>query len=352
MQPAPPSALTVYCLAIPCSQPACQCKSPTCRLVVLCAAGTLTIQGLELQSIVPVSNGRFEPPNTDMQQLPPSIPQLLASCHGLAWLGDMLVGDPLDQKLFAATGWSLIDHLAPTAGAAGRQEQEQQQELAAVYPAGHPEQQLRIVRRFEFSSQLMRNLVVVQLRKPTSGGGGSMANGTAAASKQQQQQQQPPGSAQAGGGRRCTSPGSPPPIPPSHMLYVKGSPEVIKELVRPSSVPPDFDAVLAEYTREGLRVLALAQGAVLPGTLPEGAVQSHTQQQLEAAVPLELVGLAVLANPLRPDSADAIKDLQNALVGCCRVIARRGVLCGSGLVLAWLQPVSCRAPVCWLVPYK
>jgi hypothetical protein len=97
---------------------------------------------------------------------------------------------------------------------------------------------------------------------------------------------------------------------------VKGSPEVIKELVQPSSVPPDFDSVLAEYTREGLRVLALAQGAVLPGMLPEGGVLSLTQQQLEATVPLQLVGLAVLANPLRPDSAGAIQDLQNALVGC------------------------------------
>lgn len=113
------------------------------------------------------------------------------------------------------------------------------------------------------------------------------------------------------------------------MLYVKGSPEVIKELVQASSVPPDFDAVLAEYTREGLRVLALAQGAALPGMLPQGAVHSYTQQQLEAAVPLELVGLAVLANPLRPDSAGAIQDLQNALVGvavveCCAGMGSMG----------------------------
>jgi cation-transporting ATPase 13A3/4/5 len=97
-------------------------------------------------------------------------------------------------------------------------------------------------------------------------------------------------------------------------LYVKGSPEVIKDLVQATSVPPDFDSTLAQYTREGLRVLALAQGPVLPGMLPEGAVHSYSQQQLEGAVPLQLVGLAVLSNPLRPDSAGAIQDLQNALV--------------------------------------
>lgn len=289
------------------------------------------MQGLELQSIVPVSNSRFEQPNTDMQHLPPSIPQLLASCHGLAWLGDMLVGDPLDQKLFAATGWALVDQL-DAAQPASTQSQQQQQNLAVVHPPGHPDQALRIVRRFEFSSQLMRNLVVVQLDPPGSSGGASSPSGFAASAAAQQ-------AATAGGGASSAHPLEPgaavadllggpvvgvrqPPSPgtllpaATHMLYVKGSPEVIKDLVQASSVPPDFDSVLAEYTREGLRVLALAQGAVLPGMLQEGGVLSLTQQQLEATVPLQLVGLAVLANPLRPDSAGAIQDLQNALVGC------------------------------------
>ena len=30
--------------------------------------------------------------------------EMLATCHGLAMLGQELVGDPLDQKLFEATG--------------------------------------------------------------------------------------------------------------------------------------------------------------------------------------------------------------------------------------------------------
>jgi cation-transporting ATPase 13A3/4/5 len=329
--------------------------------------GTLTVQGLELQSVVPVSNGRFEPATTDMQHLPPSIPRLLASCHGLAWLGDMLVGDPLDQKLFAATGWALLDQ--PAAAAAAKAppslqqppqplQQQPGEELAVVHPPGRTQQQLRIVRRFEFTSQLMRNLVVVQLNnKPNaSTGSAGLANGSssavaaaAAAVRQQQGTAAAEGAgasphpllaaadgpdllgaplAAAGNPSRASSPGSSSyPAEATHMLFLKGSPEVIKELVQPSSLPPDFDAVLAEYTREGLRVLALAQGAVLPGMLPAGAVQRFTQQQLEAAVPLQLVGLAVLANPLRPDSAAAIQDLQHALVsGCGGVVKCSAVL--------------------------
>ena len=50
--------------------------------------------------------------------------------------------------------------------------------------------------------------------------------------------------------------------PPTTLVFAKGSPEAIRSLVRPESVPPDFDGTLAAFTREGLRVLALAQGDV------------------------------------------------------------------------------------------
>jgi magnesium-transporting ATPase (P-type) len=295
-------------------------------LHLLCAAGTLTVQGLELQSIVSVNNGRFEPASNDMTHLPPSLPQLLASCHGLAWLGQTLVGDPLDQKLFAASGWNLVDveHGGKAGGAAAVAPGAAKQ-LALVHPPGQPGKAAAVVRRFEFSSQLMRNAVVVQTGvmlapggdgRPATPGIGSTANGAVAA-------------AAAVGGSADTEDllggsllaAAPPPGKSSQassgfVVFVKGSPEVIKGLVMPSSVPPDFDKLLGEYTKEGLRVLALARGVVQPGTLPEGAVLTYTQQQLEAAVPLELLGLAVLANPLRPDSAGAIDALQKAQVGC------------------------------------
>lgn len=37
-------------------------------------------------------------------ELPVAYQELLATCHGLAQLGHELVGDPLDQRLFEATG--------------------------------------------------------------------------------------------------------------------------------------------------------------------------------------------------------------------------------------------------------
>jgi len=160
-------------------------------LHLLCAAGTLTVQGLELQSIVSVNNGRFEPASNDMTHLPPSLPQLLASCHGLAWLGQTLVGDPLDQKLFAASGWNLVDveHGGKAGGAAAVAPGAVKQ-LALVHPPGQPGKAAAVVRRFEFSSQLMRNAVVVQTGVMLAPGGdgwpatpgiGLTANGAVAA---------------------------------------------------------------------------------------------------------------------------------------------------------------------------
>lgn len=82
------------------------------------APGTLTEQGLDLQGIVPVARGRFGSMVEHVPELPLCLQQLLASCHGLAHMGATLVGDPLDQKLFQATHWELLD-LHDDDGAAG-----------------------------------------------------------------------------------------------------------------------------------------------------------------------------------------------------------------------------------------
>ncbi len=66
--------------------------------------------------------------------------------------------------------------------------------------------------------------------------------------------------------------------------------------------------MLGRYTRQGLRVLALA-ARPLPGvTLTELA--SLVQEELEAG--LGFMGLAVMVNPLRPDTAQVLAELQAA----------------------------------------
>lgn len=74
-----------------------------------------------------------------------------------------------------------------------------------------------------------------------------------------------------------------------------------------------FDRVLIEYTREGFRVIALACADL--DHLTGQQISSYSQPQLEGAAALRLVGLAVMANPLRPDSAGVIESLLKAQVG-------------------------------------
>ena len=58
-----------------------------------------------LQGVVPVlpDSSGFAPICTGVD-MPGAFQELLATCHGLAQLGDELVGDPLDQRLFESTG--------------------------------------------------------------------------------------------------------------------------------------------------------------------------------------------------------------------------------------------------------
>jgi cation-transporting ATPase 13A3/4/5 len=44
----------------------------------------------------------------------------------------------------------------------------------------------------------------------------------------------------------------------SFKAFVKGSPERVRELCRPESLPKNFDEILQIYTECGFRVLALA----------------------------------------------------------------------------------------------
>ncbi|KAF5835495.1 hypothetical protein DUNSADRAFT_7279 [Dunaliella salina] len=75
--------------------------------------GTLTDIGLELGGVVPATKGSFERPILDSSQLSPSTLELFSTCHGLTQLQHQVVGDPLDQRLFEASGFEIgfEDHL-------------------------------------------------------------------------------------------------------------------------------------------------------------------------------------------------------------------------------------------------
>jgi hypothetical protein len=98
--------------------------------------------------VVPLVGRAFGAMQRQLSQLPECISELLATCHGLAVMGEQLVGDPLDQKLFAATGWELHDEHAAQQQGGGSEGGEEHASSARVCPAGQPGRAFRIKRRW------------------------------------------------------------------------------------------------------------------------------------------------------------------------------------------------------------
>ena len=57
-------------------------------------------------------------------------------------------------------------------------------------------------------------------------------------------------------------------------LYLKGSPEKVKELSVVNSIPNNYDAILEDYTQRGYRVISLAYR---PVDIPEDRLPTITR---------------------------------------------------------------------------
>ncbi|XP_006883756.1 PREDICTED: probable cation-transporting ATPase 13A2 [Elephantulus edwardii] len=243
------------------------------RLVCFDKTGTLTEDGLDVMGVVPLKGQAFQPLVPEPRHLPMGpLLHALATCHALSRLQDTPVGDPMDLKMVESTGWVLEESLAADS-AFGTQ-------VLAVMrpPLGRPQQEgeeplvpVSILCRFPFSSALQRMDVVV------------------------------------------TWPGATQPE-----AYVKGSPELVAGLCRPETVPTDFAQMLQSYTAAGYRVVALA-GRPLPIAPNLEAAQQLTRDTVEQD--LSLLGLLVMRNLLKPQTASVIQALRRT---CIRTVMVTG----------------------------
>uniref|UniRef100_A0A8D3ANK3 P-type ATPase A domain-containing protein n=1 Tax=Scophthalmus maximus TaxID=52904 RepID=A0A8D3ANK3_SCOMX len=168
------------------------------NLVCFDKTGTLTEDGLDLWGVQRVENGSFHlsEENAYKENLVKSqFVACMATCHSLTKIEGQLSGDPLDLKMFEATGWVSCSEL--------------EMQLLPPEPAVSQEQDM--VRTFPFSSALQRMTVVARLL----------------------------------GEKRMDA-------------YTKGAPEVVAGLCKKDTVPEKFAEVLEGYTKQGFRVIALA----------------------------------------------------------------------------------------------
>uniref|UniRef100_A0A671RAY8 Probable cation-transporting ATPase 13A3 n=1 Tax=Sinocyclocheilus anshuiensis TaxID=1608454 RepID=A0A671RAY8_9TELE len=243
------------------------------NLVCFDKTGTLTEDGLDMWGIQRAEDGRFhhsEEKADDKSLVTTKFVSCMATCHSLTKIEGQLSGDPLDLKMFEATGWILVEateeetahhdrieltYVKPPNQLLPPPELSELYELSASYMIG-------IVRQFSFSSALQRMSVVVRQI----------------------------------GERRMDA-------------YLKGAPEVVASLCKKETVPEDFAEVLEDYTKQGFRVIALAHRR-LESKLTFHKVQNINRDQIEKN--MDFLGLIIMQNKLKTETPGVLEDLRRA----------------------------------------
>jgi cation-transporting ATPase 13A2 len=263
------------------------------KLDVVCfdKTGTLTEEGLDVLGVRVVERprNRFSELLADPYDILPSsqhdrdptveyaahktILYTMATCHSLRKIDEELVGDPLDVKMFDFTGWSYEEGEQKS----GSNEDDPEQKLSPSVARPPPGREfdiddnaddhnrkaveLGVLKAYEFISQLRRASVVVRQFGSKSGS-----------------------------------------------VYVKGAPEVMKDICRPETFPTDYEELLAFYTHRGFRVIACATK-----TIPKlNWLKVQKMKREEAESQLDFVGFIIFENKLKPSSAPVIEELERA----------------------------------------
>ncbi|XP_050500411.1 polyamine-transporting ATPase 13A3-like isoform X3 [Diabrotica virgifera virgifera] len=226
--------------------------------------GTLTEDGLDLLCVVPIENNDFKPQIENVELISyNTLLYGLVSCHSLTIIDKQIVGDPLDLKMFESTKWAMeepevadntkFNMIFPTVLTPPQYRSNGQENIVE-------DLQIGIIREFPFSSSAQRMGVIM---------------------------------------RRLSG---------THFeYYCKGSPEMILKFAKKESVPPNFDEILESYTQEGYRVIAIAHKEL---KLSYTKVQKVQREAIEKD--LNLLGLIVLENRLKPLTTPCIQDLNDA----------------------------------------
>jgi cation-transporting ATPase 13A2 len=264
------------------------------KLDVVCfdKTGTLTEEGLDVLGVRVVERprNRFSELLPDAYDILPAsqhdrdptveylahktILYTMATCHSLRKIDNELVGDPLDVKMFDFTGWN-YEEGEQKSGNSGDDDPEQKLSPSVARPppgreydvddveddANRKQVELGVLKAFEFVSQLRRASVIVRQFGSKSG-----------------------------------------------QVYVKGAPEVMKEICRPGSFPTDYEELLAFYTHRGFRVIACATKSI--SKLNWLKVQKMKRDEAESE--LDFVGFIIFENKLKDSSAPVIEELERA----------------------------------------
>jgi cation-transporting ATPase 13A3/4/5 len=232
--------------------------------------GTLTEEGMELHGVRPSFEGFFlnlqDRPSADLGLFIEN----MAVCHSLVQINGAMIGDSQELSIFEATRW--------------RFEEATDASDPAIQAIVHPESQLSlddifaesgelleitmplevgIVHIFHFSSKLMRMGVITRNLQDD-----------------------------------C------------FRFHLRGAPEKVIGLCDPETVPDEVSQELLEYTLNGYRVMACATRLV--PDLNYSEIRQLRIKDLESS--MTFLGLIILKNKLKPESAEVLYKLHRARV--------------------------------------
>ena len=196
-----------------------------------------------------------------------------ACCHCLTYVKDNLVGDPIDVKMFEALGWYMKENdtsngehnLDPLVLNYITPEKEEGTDIRLqnndnILENLKGKYALGIVKRFDFSSKLQRMTTI---------------------SKNVNENY--------------------------FKAFCKGSPEKVKDLCKPATIPLNYDNILNQYTSKGYRVLAMAAKG-----LKMDFQQSQTISREDVEKNMIFLGLLIVKNKLKEKTKDSLTKYDQA----------------------------------------
>ena len=199
--------------------------------------------------------------------------ECLACCHQLTYVKEKLLGDPIDIQMFESTGWILKEN-----NSADNNNSVNSLILNYIRPKCEEDMvlsfqdnnnlneklknryEIAIAKRFDFSSKLQRMTVI---------------------------------------GKNINE--------DFFKVFCKGSPEKIKELCDPSTIPESFEETLNNYTTRGYRVLGMAAKS-----LKMSFKQSQEIRRDIVEKNMIFLGLLIVQNKLKEKTKECLEKFDNA----------------------------------------
>jgi cation-transporting ATPase 13A3/4/5 len=209
--------------------------------------------------------------------------ECLATCHCATYVNDKIIGDPVDVKMFESSGWTLHENSAQqeektshnmisTFVRPGQEEDLQTKiqrikeqnlgpnEVDEIDRVMEDHYELGIVRRFDFVPKLQRMSVITKNVNEN-----------------------------------------------FYKVFCKGSPEKLRDLCLPETIPETFNDTLNKYAIKGFRVLAMAFK-----TIKMSYIQSQQITRDKAENKMIFLGLLIVQNKLKPETRPTLNLLESA----------------------------------------